>query len=130
MIYGLVAATGAWPGRAIGVACIVAAVGMQGLGQVCFKWAAVRGAGGGPRGWRGTPGRVAGLGLFCYFVQGIFWTLALRHLDLSIAFPLGSLSFVAVAVLSAAILGEVVGGKRWVGIALILAGATLLGTAR
>ena len=126
---GTLLSVAGWEGRVIGVGCIVAAISMQGLGQVCFKWSASRGVRGGVRTMRGAPGRVAGLGLVCYFVQGIFWTLALRHLDISVAFPLGSLSFVAVAVLSAVILGEVVGGKRWVGIALILAGATLLGTA-
>jgi undecaprenyl phosphate-alpha-L-ara4N flippase subunit ArnE len=119
-----------WQGQLIGVTCVLVAVVMQGVGQICFKWAATRAARDGSSSWRGRARRsrhVLVLGMSCYIVQATFWTLALRRLDISVAFPLGSLSFVAVAVLSSLILGEVVGGKRWVGIALILTGAALLG---
>jgi uncharacterized membrane protein len=47
-------------------------------------------------------------------------------LAVSIAFPLGSLSFVAVTFLSQCLLRERVDRTRWVGVVLILLGASLV----
>lgn len=66
------------------------------------------------------------LAVAAYVVEILFYSLALRHLSLSVAFPCGSLCFVGVALLSRYFLGETVSRTRWVGIAFILGGVTLL----
>ena len=66
------------------------------------------------------------LGIACLSSDIVFWTLALRWLPLSIAYPAGSLSFVGVALLSWAVLKESLGKRRWVGVAMILCGIALI----
>ncbi len=66
-----------------------------------------------------------GLGLLAIEV-GVY-TVALHRIDVSIAFPLSSLSFVGIALLSTLFLGESVAEKRWIGIGLIILGSCLLG---
>ncbi len=66
------------------------------------------------------------LGIGMFLVEALFYTGALRYLDVSTAFPLSSLSFVIVAMLSQWLLREAVTKMRWIGIGLILIGAALL----
>ncbi len=66
------------------------------------------------------------LGLLAYGLEILLYTLALRFLDVSVAFPLGSLCFVGVALLSKVLLGESVSRTRWLGIGLILAGTVFV----
>jgi drug/metabolite transporter (DMT)-like permease len=66
------------------------------------------------------------LGLASYVVEIALYTAALHYLDLSVAFPLGSLCFVGVALLSTLFLGESVGRTRWLGVGCILAGTVLV----
>lgn len=66
----------------------------------------------------------AGVGLFV--VEALVYTGALQLIDVSTAFPLTGLSFVAVAVLSQVILAENVTRERWFGVGLILVGAGLV----
>ena len=65
-------------------------------------------------------------GVTCYGIEIFFYTLALNCLEVTIAFPLGSLCFVGVAILSRLFLGEAVGRTRWLGVACILAGTVFL----
>jgi multidrug transporter EmrE-like cation transporter len=67
------------------------------------------------------------LGIACFAVEFVLWTLALQRLDVSLAYQLGCLSFVGVALLSRIWLGESISSKRWVGIILILIGSILVG---
>lgn len=68
-----------------------------------------------------------GLGVIAFFTEAVTWTGALRTLDVSIAFPMGSLSFVNVTILSRLLLRETVAWSRWLGVAFIIAGVILLG---
>jgi drug/metabolite transporter (DMT)-like permease len=66
------------------------------------------------------------LGVGLFVLESVFYTGALRHLDVSTAFPISSLAFVTVAVLSQWLLGEAQSKLRWVGVGLILLGTGLL----
>jgi multidrug transporter EmrE-like cation transporter len=118
-----------------GLIMLLAAVTLESLAQVSLKI----GAGGGPRAL-GQPFRLhasrsrvgsspaawVGLGVVFYALEIFFYTRALNCLDVSVAFPLGSLCFVGVAVLSKIFLGETVSGIRWFGVSCILAGTACL----
>jgi undecaprenyl phosphate-alpha-L-ara4N flippase subunit ArnE len=65
-------------------------------------------------------------GVLCYGLEVCFYTLALNCLEVTVAFPLGSLCFVGVAILSKLFLGEAVGKIRWLGVGCILAGTVFL----
>jgi drug/metabolite transporter (DMT)-like permease len=67
----------------------------------------------------------AGFALFV--VDAGFWTLALQRLPVSEAFPLQSLGMVAIAVVARIFLGERISSRRWMAIAMILAGTILVG---
>jgi len=66
------------------------------------------------------------VGVLCYGLEVCFYTLALNCLEVTVAFPLGGLCFVGVAILSKWFLGEAVGKIRWLGVVCILAGAVFL----
>ena len=115
-----------------GIILVLAAVTVESGAQLLLKI----GAAGGPailvplhrRRVERLPGaasakRWIGLGLLAYGLEILLYTLALHFLDVSVAFPLGSLCFVGVAVLSKIFLGETVGRVRWLGVGCILAGA-------
>ena len=67
--------------------------------------------------WLGAAGMIASF---------VVWMTVLSSIDLSIAFPLGSLSFILIPVLSVIFLGEEVPGMRWLGIAFIIGGIIML----
>jgi len=121
--------------EATGILVLIAAVGVESFAQLFLKIGASGGAGilAGP--WRVRAERIpAGssarawisLGLVAYGAEVLLYTLALHFLDVSVAFPLGSLCFVGVALLSRIFLGEAVGRVRWVGVLCILAGAVFV----
>jgi len=56
----------------------------------------------------------------------IFWIIALRRLDISVAYPLMSLGYVAVTGLAAVLLGERVSSLRWIAVGLITCGAAMV----
>jgi len=56
----------------------------------------------------------------------IIWPAVLAALDLSVAFPLGSMSFVLIPILSIVFLGEHIGVLRWFGILVITGGIAWL----
>lgn len=115
-----------------GLVVVIAAIAVESLAQLLLKI----GAGGGVAilaplhrrrverwPWAASAKMWIGLGVAAYGVEILLYTLALHFLDVSVAFPLGSLCFVGVAVLSRFFLDERVGGVRWLGVACILAGA-------
>lgn len=69
-----------------------------------------------------------GLGLGLVILEAALYTGALQLLDVSVAFPIGSLSFVTVTILSQLLLREKITGTRWIGVGLILVGAALVAT--
>lgn len=117
-------------GKFLGLSFVVAAVLLEACGQLLFKQAAERNtAGTRPIAllrmvWRS---RRVSSGIACFALEAILWTLALRCLPVSIAFPADSMCFVFVALISCIWLHEQVSLRRWIGIALILGGVALVG---
>ena len=118
-----------------GIFVLVAAVTVESFAQMFLKI----GAAGGPGILSETCRRRGGwipfssiaatwitLGVIAYGMEIFLYTLALHFLDVSVAFPLGSLCFVGVALLSRVFLGEMVGRIRWLGVACILVGAVFV----
>jgi undecaprenyl phosphate-alpha-L-ara4N flippase subunit ArnE len=66
-------------------------------------------------------------GITCFVLEWLCWTFALKTLDVSLAYPIGSLELVVIAVLCLVLLKEQVGFRRWVGVALIVGGTLLVG---
>ncbi|OGA01406.1 MAG: hypothetical protein A2Z64_10445 [Betaproteobacteria bacterium RIFCSPLOWO2_02_67_12] len=71
---------------------------------------------------------LAGLG--AAFAAALAWMAALTQLELSRAYPLMSLSFALVLVLSAWLLGEQLSLHKAAGVALIVLGAVVIGYGR
>ena len=67
------------------------------------------------------------LGLVFFVFEAIAWTLALHQIDVSMAYPIGSLSFVGVTIISQLLLKEKVSNKRWLGVCLIIGGTVFVG---
>jgi undecaprenyl phosphate-alpha-L-ara4N flippase subunit ArnE len=117
-----------------GLFVLVAAVTVESFAQVFLKIGATGGAGNGSRpdchASGGAPGISARgwvlLGIAAYALEIALYTAALHFLDLSVAFPLGSLCFVGVAILSKLFLGETVGRIRWLGVGCILVGTVFV----
>jgi len=68
---------------------------------------------------------IAGLAL--YGVGAVLMVLALRHGELSVLYPLISLSYVWVAILSVVVFGEIMNPYRIAGVCVIMAGVAVLG---
>lgn len=101
----------------LGIALVVAATVIEGFAQVFLKKAALVPTG--KAAWRV-------LGFIFFGVEALVYTWSLRLVAISVAFPLGSLSFVAVTLLSQCLLRERVNRWRWIGIMLIMMGASLV----
>jgi multidrug transporter EmrE-like cation transporter len=118
-----------------GIVALVAAVTVESFAQMFLKIGAAGGPGILLAPYRRAIGRfplssIAAswvvLGLIAYGLEILLYTFALHLLDVSVAFPLGSLCFVGVALLSKMILGETVGLVRWLGVGCILAGTVFV----
>lgn len=66
-------------------------------------------------------------GVLIHGIEFVVWIEILGLLPLSVAFPLESISYVAVLIATRVFLREVVPARRWVGIGLICAGIAVLG---
>jgi multidrug transporter EmrE-like cation transporter len=66
------------------------------------------------------------LGLAAFGVSAIFWLVVLSRLDLSLVYPMVSIGYVVVAILSMMLLGESLSFIRWLGIAIICMGVMLI----
>jgi drug/metabolite transporter (DMT)-like permease len=104
-------------GTALGVLLVVVSTMVEGFGQVFLKKSALDISR--RRYW-------ILLGVAVLIVEVVLYSGALHFLPVSTAFPLTSLSFVMVTVLSRWLLGEMVAPKRWLGVGLILIGTTLI----
>ena len=67
-------------------------------------------------------------GMAVYGVGAVLMVLALRHGELSVLYPLISLSYVWVAVLSVVVFGEIMNVYKIAGICAIMAGVAVLGS--
>lgn len=113
--------------KVTGLLIILLAVSLESVAQVCMKCGASQAAAQlvplikfNRRVW-------VALGLGLLAVETLVYTLALHRVDVSVVYPMSSLSFVGIALLSALFVGESVSAKRWLGIALIIAGTVLVG---
>ena len=67
-----------------------------------------------------TPGVWIGLAL--YILATMSWLVVLSRIDLSVAYPLGSMNYVLVTLMAATVLDEDVSTLRWLGTLSILLG--------
>ena len=67
-------------------------------------------------------------GLALYGLGAALMVLALRHGELSVLYPLISLSYVWVAILSVVVFGEIMNVYKIAGICAIMAGVGVLGS--
>jgi drug/metabolite transporter (DMT)-like permease len=102
---------------AFGVLLVVLSTMVEGFGQTFLKKSAIEVVR--RRLW-------IALGVSVLIVEVLLYSGALRFLAVSTAFPITSLSFVMVTLLSKWFLGEAVTPLRWVGVGLILIGTSLI----
>ncbi len=102
---------------AIGVCLVMISTMVEGFGQVFLKKSALQAAR--RRFW-------ILLGILVLIVEVLLYSGGLHFLAVSTAFPLTSLSFVMLTVLSHWLLGERITPKRWIGVGLILIGTALI----
>jgi drug/metabolite transporter (DMT)-like permease len=95
-------------------------------GQICFKIGLSQGPDQLPLWRKVMTGPAIWVGVALYAIEFGAWLFVLSRLDLSIAFPLASLSYCGVAIASRVILGEPVSSRRWTGTILIAAGAAIV----
>lgn len=115
----------------IGLAYVLTSVALESAGQISLKHAAERNSAG-----RNVAQMLLAAardkwlvtGITCFVLEFISWTLALQRLDVSLAFQLSSLTFIAVAVSSHVWLTEHIAGYRWIGLICIFLGNILVGS--
>lgn len=100
-----------------GILLVALSTVFDGGSQICMKKAASK--------TRATALWIAGAIAFS-IVEAIFYTFALQILSVGIAFAISGLSFVIVTVLARWLLGEHVTMMRWVGVVLIVSGASMV----
>jgi undecaprenyl phosphate-alpha-L-ara4N flippase subunit ArnE len=62
------------------------------------------------------------LGIFSVLIIFAIWTTVLSRIELSVAVPIASFSYILIPIVSIIFLGEKVAFLRWIGILLILGG--------
>lgn len=67
------------------------------------------------------------IGIAFYLANFFLWIVLLSRVDLSVAFPMSSLTYIMVPLLAIFFLGENVHPVRWAGIIFIIIGVTLAG---
>lgn len=67
------------------------------------------------------------LGLMIYGVNSILFIIALKGGELSVLFPMLSVGYIWIALASMKFLGEKMTMTKWLGIAMIIIGVTLIG---
>lgn len=71
-----------------------------------------------------TPLILTGFG--CFFVSSVLWILALRSINLSLAYPMVALSYVLIFIGSYYLFGEPLNIRHWLGALLIVGGIVLI----
>ena len=66
------------------------------------------------------------LGLFCFGLSSVFWLVVLSRMELSLVYPMVSVAYVIVALLSWYFFRENLTLVRWAGIAVIICGVVLI----
>jgi drug/metabolite transporter (DMT)-like permease len=107
--------------RLIGIFFVLCSVIFEGFAQLCLKQGAIKDSA------MNSKCRWTLLGMALFASEAFAWTMALHHVDVGMAYPMGSLSFVVIAVFSQLWLKEKVQKQRWLGVGLIIGGTTLVG---
>jgi len=92
-------------------------------GQLLMKWAALRTVGAGMDVSLLVP---VGAALLIYSIGVLNWMYAIRHMPLSIAYPLSSLNYVGILVGSYFYFGEHLSSVQLLGVASIFCGVLLV----
>jgi drug/metabolite transporter (DMT)-like permease len=100
-----------------GVLLVILCSVIEGVAQVFFKKSALAAR---------RKALWVGAGIALFILQALIYTGALQFVEVSTAFPIGSIGFVIVAILSRRMLNEPVTRSRWIGIALIISGVSML----
>ena len=66
------------------------------------------------------------LAIFCFGAAFVTWMIALKKLDLSLAYPLASTSYIAIAIISCFLFNETISITRWAGIGIIMVGVGVM----
>jgi multidrug transporter EmrE-like cation transporter len=64
--------------------------------------------------------------LLCFGVSSVFWLVILSRIDLSYAYPMVSIGYIAVVLFSYFVFKENVSLIRWIGVITICAGVFLI----
>ena len=108
---------------------VASTLGLDVFGQVAFKLGldAIEGS---PAGWAFWSRLLRQpwllLGIAAYVVEFFVWLAVLSEVELSLAFPLASLSYCGVMAAGSWVFGEPVSCRRWAGCGLITVGAALV----
>jgi len=65
-------------------------------------------------------------GFCCFFVSSVLWILALRAINLSLAYPMVALSYIIIFIGSYYLFGEPLNIRHWLGALLIVGGIVLI----
>jgi drug/metabolite transporter (DMT)-like permease len=66
------------------------------------------------------------LGYLCLFIRGIVWINILKKIDLSIAYPLTSISIILIMILSHLLFNEIITQNKIIGSFLIILGGIIV----
>jgi len=69
------------------------------------------------------------LGVFFYGISALMFIYALQFGEVSVLYPFAATSYIWISFLSVKYLGEKMNKRRWMGIALIIIGVSLIGFA-
>jgi drug/metabolite transporter (DMT)-like permease len=100
-----------------GIVLVLLSTAVEGFGQTFLKKSAIDLA---------RRHRWIALGVLVLIVEVLLYSGGLRYLAVSTAFPITSISFVIVTLMSRWLLGEKVTPVRWAGTALILIGTIMI----
>jgi drug/metabolite transporter (DMT)-like permease len=65
-------------------------------------------------------------GFACFFISSLLWIVAIKHVPLSVAYPMVALSYVIIFTGSALLYGEAISWRHWGGAGLIVSGIFLI----
>jgi drug/metabolite transporter (DMT)-like permease len=65
-------------------------------------------------------------GFACFFISSLLWIVAIKHVPLSVAYPMVALSYIIIFTGSALLYGEGISWRHWGGGFLIVAGIMLI----
>ncbi|NHN31942.1 SMR family transporter [Paenibacillus agricola] len=110
---------------------LAASILLGAVGQILMKW--------GIESMRADGSAISGLnlirawpvfaGLASYGLSSVFWLLALRKFPLSTAYPMVSLGYILVMVISYWLFQETISMQKWFGAAVICGGVLLIARA-